>query len=138
MTTPYVLYEASTGKILQSGFSQDPHALVKAGQSLALGETGTPQIDRVLNGEVIPLPTRPSENHEFNYATSQWEVDAQLAWGKVRIQRQKLLSQSDWIVTKSIEAGVPVPAAWVAYRQALRDITEAGDPLAVAWPTIPA
>lgn len=54
---------------------------------------------------------------------------------QARDQRDRLLSESDWVVTKSIETGSPVPAAWKAYRQALRDITQqAGFPREIQWP----
>jgi len=83
------------------------------------------------------LPARPSQHHDFNYTTKQWEPNTERAWSFLRAERASRLSASDWIVVKSTEAGVPVPPAWVAYRQALRDITEAGDPLAVVWPALP-
>lgn len=57
---------------------------------------------------------------------------------KIREKRTKLLAESDWIVTKSSEQGVPVPEAWATYRQALRDITKdytAGK--VIDWPVIP-
>lgn len=40
---------------------------------------------------------------------------------ELRRERDRLLAESDWVVTRSVETGNPVPAAWVAYRQALRD-----------------
>ena len=54
--------------------------------------------------------------------------------------RNKLLSESDWVVTKALEAGETVAADWTAYRDGLRDLPdhaewpflEAGD-----WPTSP-
>ena len=54
--------------------------------------------------------------------------------------RNKLLSESDWVVTKALEAGETVAADWAAYREGLRDLPdhaewpflEAGD-----WPTSP-
>ena len=42
----------------------------------------------------------------------------------VRSQRDNLLSQSDWRVIKAQETGTAMSAEWVAYRQALRDITD--------------
>jgi len=37
-------------------------------------------------------------------------------------ERDRKLSESDWIVTYSIEKGTKIPAEWIEYRQALRDI----------------
>jgi len=57
---------------------------------------------------------------------------------EVRRTRTKLLSDTDWVVTKSLETGDDVPQAWREYRQALREITEQeGFPLEVNWPTEP-
>ena len=42
----------------------------------------------------------------------------------LRNLRNKLLNESDWIVSKSLEAGVAVPDEWKTYRQELRDITK--------------
>lgn len=63
------------------------------------------------------------------YATQRWE--------EVRSQRDKLLAECDWIVTKNTEAGQPIPEAWILYRQALRDITKQSDPDELVWPTKP-
>ena len=43
---------------------------------------------------------------------------------KLRMERDMLLTKSDWIVAKSSEAGVDVPDEWKTYRQELRDITK--------------
>ena len=42
----------------------------------------------------------------------------------LRELRNELLRESDWIVTKSLEAGVVVPTEWRTYRQELRDLTK--------------
>jgi len=60
------------------------------------------------------------------------------AESNVRSRRDIRLQESDWIVARSYERGEPVPANWVSYRQALRDITaQAGFPYSVEWPTKP-
>ena len=41
----------------------------------------------------------------------------------MRAHRDNLLSQSDWRAIKAQETGTAMSAEWVAYRQALRDIT---------------
>lgn len=55
---------------------------------------------------------------------------------EIRNVRNKLLSESDWIVTASLERGEGVPDDWKEYRQALRDITkqQLGS---ISWPTKP-
>ena len=39
-----------------------------------------------------------------------------------RHTRDQLLADSDWVVTKALEAGGTVPSAWATYRTALRDL----------------
>lgn len=62
----------------------------------------------------------------------------------VRAERDKLLAESDWVVTKAVEQnaqdglGIQVPQVWLDYRQALRDIPQQpGFPDNVTWPTAP-
>ncbi len=55
-----------------------------------------------------------------------------------RAKRDRLLSESDWIVAKSIEAAEQVPSAWIEYRQSLRDTPEQnGFPSHIEWPARP-
>jgi len=46
----------------------------------------------------------------------------QKAQAELRVQRDKLLAETDWVVTKSTETGEPIPLAFVAYRGQLRDL----------------
>ena len=66
--------------------------------------------------------------------TVQLELDKDYVRGK----RNSLLSESDWIVTKSLETGVGISTDWKTYRQALRDLpantTDWANP---PWPTEP-
>lgn len=63
---------------------------------------------------------------------------------EVRAQRDRLLAETDWVVTKAVEQnaqdglGVQIPVVWLNYRQALRDIPQQpGFPDNVTWPTAP-
>jgi hypothetical protein len=56
----------------------------------------------------------------------------------VRADRDDRLAKTDWVVTKSLEAGEAVPQAMADYRQALRDVpAQASFPWAVNWPVKP-
>jgi hypothetical protein len=62
----------------------------------------------------------------------------------IRLERDKRLAASDWVVTKALETGEAVPANWATYRQALRDITTAeytiqdsDGEILIEWPTKP-
>lgn len=57
---------------------------------------------------------------------------------QVVAERDRLLVESDWVVTRASETGNPVPEKWKMYRQALRDVTGQADfPQDVMWPEKP-
>lgn len=87
---------------------------------------------------LMPLPPRPSPSHRFSEEQGRWVADENAAWALVRAERDRLLTACDWRVARAMEAGEPLPAPWAAYRQALRNITEQADPLAIEWPMPPA
>jgi hypothetical protein len=90
------------------------------------------------DGRIAALPPRPSVNHEYDYAARQWRLNADRAWGAVRVRRDKLLTDSDWIVIRAADQGEPVPQAWREYRKKLREITrQTADPTAIQWPEPP-
>ena len=65
----------------------------------------------------------------------------------LRIERDRLIGQSDWRIVMAKEAGTNIPAAWKTYRQALRDLPSTQDPVldsnnpigisSVTWPSEP-
>ena len=88
--------------------------------------------------------TKPTET-EINNKIS--ELDSLEAMRLLREERNILLSETDWMVTKSIETGVAIPNDWKTYRQALRDLPASSSPqldsyydldlTSVTWPTKP-
>jgi hypothetical protein len=58
-------------------------------------------------------------------------------WKDVRSQRDRLLNETDWVVTKATETGETVTSAWKTYRQKLRDVPSQSDPDNITWPTKP-
>jgi hypothetical protein len=89
------------------------------------------------NGQV---PFTPEEEAERDAEEAAWVAgeNNRLATA-VREKRDMLLSESDWMVTKSMESGEPLSFEWAAYRQALRDVPQqSGFPEAVIWPVPPA
>ena len=88
--------------------------------------------------------TKPTET-EINNKIS--ELDAAEAMRLLREERNVLLSETDWIVTKSVETGVAMSNDWKTYRQALRDLPASSTPTldanydldltSVTWPTKP-
>jgi hypothetical protein len=77
----------------------------------------------------------------WDAGSKRWQASPTLAgrWRVVRNERDRRLAASDWIVTKSAEAGTATPTAWRTYRQALRDVpANNSDPANIAWPAPPA
>lgn len=99
--------------------------------------TVAPLIQRhcfVTNGPV-DLPPRPDEAHVFDYRQCCWVKDASLLWKRIRAQRDRMLSMTDW--TQLADVPASTRARFQAYRQALRDITGQADPLNATWPKHP-
>jgi hypothetical protein len=59
-------------------------------------------------------------------------------WAIVRVYRNQRLQESDIMITRFAEAGLPVSDAWKTYREQLRNITDAFvDPEQVVFPDAP-
>ncbi len=88
--------------------------------------------------------TKPTES-ALN--TKVAELDAAEPMRLLRKERNQLLSETDWMVTRSIETGVAMSNDWKTYRQALRDLPASSSPsldeyynldlTSVTWPTEP-
>jgi len=84
----------------------------------------------ILSGQ----PKPPKEEFE---AKLQELIDAQ-PLEDLRKERNKRLTDCDWVVTRATSTDTPVPEEWKTYMQALRNlpsITE--DPANPVWPSIP-
>ena len=88
-----------------------------------------------VNGVVIPLTAEEIAEVEARRAAAPSETD--IKWIRVRNSRNRLLSETDWVVTKASETGVAVSDDWKTYRQALRDVPSQSDPDNITWPTKP-
>jgi hypothetical protein len=76
----------------------------------------------------------PKEEFE---AKLQELIDAQ-PWKELRTERNKRLSQCDWVATRAFTTNTPVPGEWKAYMQALRDLpANTTDPSNPVWPVAP-
>lgn len=86
-----------------------------------------------LSGLVWKSENPPPSEREVTDAHT--EVVLEKVASAVRIERDKLLTKSDW--TQVADAPVD-QAAWATYRQELRDIPQQeGFPESVVWPTRP-
>lgn len=130
-------YDAS-GRIVSAGICQDDDFERQDQQGLTLKEgVAVYGVDYFDGTEVLPLPVRPSTNHIFDYSTKQW-IDPRTQQDHItatRARRNALLTASDW--TQLPDVPLATKDAWAVYRQALRDIANQPNPLAIEWPTAP-
>ena len=64
--------------------------------------------------------------------------DAAWRTEELRTERNRLLAETDWVITMHKEKGTNIPSAWKTYRQSLRDITKDYKSLNdVKWPEKP-
>lgn len=89
------------------------------------------------DGKVHRRPPPPSDLHTFDYKLGQWIQDSASALTLIRDRRNRLLADCDWTALSDAALTGQQKAAWVAYRQALRDITKQPDPFNIVWPTPP-
>ena len=86
------------------------------------------------------IPFTLEEEDERDAEEAAWisgEINRQAH--DIRKTRDKLLTESDWIVAKSFEVGATVEQHWIEYRKKLRDIPQQpGFPKDVVWPQPPA
>ena len=144
MKTYYIEVEAN-GRILNAGSCPSTiYAMVAHGElhPPAVARHVVPRqadvrTDRWHRGALVPVPPQPSPYHQFDYVVGQWELDIDLVWAAVRRERDDRLARTDWVVLRAADQGTPVPPEWLAYRQALRDVTDQSDPLNIIWPTPP-
>jgi hypothetical protein len=133
---------ADHGRILRAGSIVSPSLdHIRAQATGTVIEVESPVNDcntcRYDGSEAVYLPPFPSDNHVYDYAAMRWVLDAEKALASARARRDSLLAASDWVILRAQERGEPVPPEWLAYRQALRDITQQGVPWAIVWPTPP-
>lgn len=136
----YIIYN-DLGKILRTGTCLDGDFLYQAGQDEYILEgSANPDLYYIVDSSVIELPTKPSENHYFDYSIKQWVFNFELADSKAKYTRDRLLAEGPdrispvWWSSMTNEE----QQAWTFYRQALLDITNQVDyPEFIVWPIKP-
>ncbi|WP_428421978.1 tail fiber assembly protein [Methylibium sp.] len=102
------------------------------------------RVDLITGAVVDWQPPAPADTEFETWAwdakTRRWlstPTEAAIA-RDVRTERDRRLAACDWVTARAVELGEPVPAAWAAYRQALRDVPlQAGFPSSAEWPAPP-
>jgi hypothetical protein len=95
--------------------------------------------------DFILAPEKPSltPGQVLEWVNNEWvvrnanESEIEIKWQEVRDLRKSMLEDSDIVILRSYETGVPVPESVAIYRQALRDITLQENPFNINWPIKP-
>jgi hypothetical protein len=99
-------------------------------------EESAAEFGAVLNDKFAPKGYRITENGVLDPDGNPAYRD-EMAEDARRV-RDEGLANTDWMVTKYLEKGEPVPQALIDFRQRLRDITkDDGFPTFVNWPMPP-
>jgi hypothetical protein len=133
-------YHLSTGRLAQIYDLPDGIAPFElpGTEAIALPERLAQPADwRVIDGELThsPIPERPNYVSNWDENVQAWTVNSDAAWQQVRRLRDAKLLATDW--TQLPDIPTETRDAYVAYRQALRDITEQSDPTDITWPAPP-
>ena len=151
--TTHVRYKIDTGEIDFHGFSSNDVLPFEVPDGFnSIEGYGANQTHYVQNNVIVEY-TDLQKTIKANKPTYDciWS-NTLFVWVDVRTTEQKnteaenlavsmrdlLLSNTDWIIIRSLDQGTPIPADWQTYRQSLRDITnQPGYPLNIIWPTPP-
>ena len=84
-------------------------------------------------------PKQYVQSHFIGDDTAKDKRILEEKWANIRSRRNRLLTESDWVVVKAKEEhpNASIPSDWVDYRTELRDITKQSDPDNITWPTKP-
>lgn len=85
---------------------------------------------------VFPEGYRPADLEKLTAA--DWkEIEREAALHELRAKRNRLLLESGEFMWPDRPMADAERAAWIAYRQQLRDLPDTADPLKVKWPKAP-
>jgi len=91
----------------------------------------------VKDGVITAMPSKTSDNHQFDYATESWDLTDEQA-GKInRDIRLELLVSCDWTQLPDSPLTDGKKSEWATYRQQLRDLDMTLNPNSIAWPVKP-
>ena len=128
---------------LESVTSGDPPVPDYSGENYEIKETEVDVQGFIQSGHIVSDLDGTHYHLKWDGSKVVKDDDAlatyQLAekWKRVRLRRDRLLNDSDWVVTKATETGGTVTSAWKTYRQKLRDVPSQSDPDDITWPTKP-
>ncbi len=133
-----VVFYNPDGRIIGTGWQQENALPERGWLEVPEFRSDYDATHRVANGALVPLPAKPGECFRFDYAAGAWVPDDASAWQFARMHRDRLLAACDWTTLADVPLTEEKRAAWMDYRQALRDMTSQPDPRALVWPVAPA
>ena len=117
-------------KLETSLTSDDFHP--ETGTILVVNNNGVETIEKWEHKTV----NQPSQSAIDGISDSTITAEQNIA--SLRAERNKKLTETDWVITMHKEKGTNIPTAWKTYRQELRDITNDYTSLDdVVWPEKP-
>jgi len=121
----------------------DPETLAFQGQYLTANPPlmNWPGVQCTCEDPTVVMAVQDPTSNVITLQTDPAKVQAktQAQWVSVRAQQSDLLYKSDWTCSV-VDPPAPILAQrdqWIAYRQALRDVTKQSDPFNIEWPTSP-
>ena len=140
MIVNYVNYDPDTGEILMSGTIDDAQLGLNKPTGLAqvvvdvFTEYDANYID-LETKKPVHIGRRPHPSYKFDKATKGWKPDIELESNRIRLERDRLLLESDWTQMQDVPSDVR--QKYQAYRKALRDLPQQdGFPLDITWPEV--
>ena len=116
-------------------------ALIELAPNSSFSVNGDTYADIIWKSTEVTKPTETEVNNKIA------ELQNAEPMRLLRIERDQILTSSDWRVVMAKETGSNIPAAWKTYRQALRDLPASASPKldsngdldysSVTWPTEP-
>jgi len=74
------------------------------------------------DGKARTLPIPRDVQNDFKLEVESFDERQSSLRSELKNTRDRLLSESDWVITKAKETGTNIPSGWKTYRQALRDL----------------
>ncbi len=126
----YIIYNSTTGEVLKSlSASFDTIEL-----NVATGEGYLPYLGN--NFDIhVDVETKTIKPGRIDSRSHDEKV--RIEWYSVRKERDKRLSDTDWVSAKMLDQTGTITPEWRDYRQALRDVTSQSDPFQIVWPSLP-
>ena len=116
-------------------------ALIELAPNSSFAVKGDTYADIIWKNTEVTKPTETEVNNKIA------ELQNAEPMRLLRIERDQILTSSDWRVVMAKETGSNIPTAWKTYRQALRDLPASASPKldsngdldysSVTWPTQP-